>query len=137
LAKADHEVLTEVLSTCDSNDYDVEAIFEEELASKSQTSADVVIVPPTNEPQDASVPTQEPAPKKSSTPAESASPSKSSQPPKEPAKPPAEKSGDKVKKSNNDICHAPGTTYYDRTKDYTAYDTLQDCLNSGGRLPKK
>jgi micrococcal nuclease len=43
--------------------------------------------------------------------------------------------GGVVKKSNSDICHAPGTTYYNRTKNYTPYNSLQACLNSGGRLP--
>lgn len=42
-----------------------------------------------------------------------------------------------VKKSNSNICHAPGTTYYDRTTNYTAYDSIDDCLASGGRLPEK
>jgi hypothetical protein len=41
-----------------------------------------------------------------------------------------------VKKSKSDICHAPGTTYYDQTKNFTSYNTIQECLNSGGRLPK-
>jgi micrococcal nuclease len=49
--------------------------------------------------------------------------------------PPASSTG-VVKKSNSDICHAPGTTYYDRTKNFTPYDTVQACLDSGGRLPK-
>jgi len=42
-----------------------------------------------------------------------------------------------VKKSTTGICHAPGTTYYNKTKNYTAYETVEDCLNSGGRLPKR
>lgn len=42
-----------------------------------------------------------------------------------------------VKKSTTGICHAPGTTYYARTKNYTPYDTLDECLKSGGRLPKR
>lgn len=42
-----------------------------------------------------------------------------------------------VKKSNTDICHAPGTTYYEKTKNFTSYNTLQECLDSGGRLPKR
>jgi len=42
-----------------------------------------------------------------------------------------------VKKSKTGICHAPGTTYYARTKNYTPYATLNECLNSGGRLPKR
>lgn len=40
-----------------------------------------------------------------------------------------------VKKSVNDICHEPGSTYYNRTIHYTSYSTLADCLASGGRLP--
>lgn len=42
----------------------------------------------------------------------------------------------KVKKSTSGICHAPGTTYYARTKNFTAYNSLDECLSSGGRLPK-
>lgn len=44
--------------------------------------------------------------------------------------------GDYVKKSKLDICHAQGTQYYSRTKNFTPYDTLEQCLASGGRLPK-
>jgi len=44
-------------------------------------------------------------------------------------------SGVVVKKSSTGICHAPGTTYYSKTKNFTPYDTVQDCLDSGGRLP--
>jgi|GEM_PF-894152 len=40
-----------------------------------------------------------------------------------------------VKKSSTSICHAPGTTYYDRTTNFTPYNTLDECLASGGRLP--
>ena len=42
-----------------------------------------------------------------------------------------------VKKSKTNICHAPGTKYYKQTKYYKAFKTLQECLNSGGRLPKR
>ena len=42
-----------------------------------------------------------------------------------------------VKKSKTGICHAPGTTYYARTKRYTSFETLAACLGSGGRLPKR
>lgn len=42
-----------------------------------------------------------------------------------------------VKMSNSHICHAPGTTYYDRTIHYTPYDSLEECLAAGGRLPKR
>ena len=42
-----------------------------------------------------------------------------------------------VKKSKTGICHAPGTTYYSQTKSFTPYKTLEECLKSGGRLPKR
>ena len=42
-----------------------------------------------------------------------------------------------VKMSKSGICHAPNTTYYTQTKNYTPYPSLQDCLNAGGRMPKK
>lgn len=45
-------------------------------------------------------------------------------------------SGGVVKLSKNGICHAPGTTYYSRTKNFTGYESLQACLNAGGRMPK-
>jgi micrococcal nuclease len=46
-------------------------------------------------------------------------------------------SSDVVKKSSTGICHAPGSTYYSRTKNFTPYDSIEDCLDSGGRLPKR
>ncbi|MCS3459443.1 hypothetical protein M2367_001585 [Aeromonas sp. BIGb0445] len=42
-----------------------------------------------------------------------------------------------VKKSRNGICHPKGGTYYSRTKHYQPYDTMQACLDSGGRAPKR
>jgi len=42
-----------------------------------------------------------------------------------------------VKMSNSGICHAPNSTYYEQTKKYTPYKTLDECLKAGGRLPKK
>lgn len=42
-----------------------------------------------------------------------------------------------VKKSNSGICHSPGSTYYNRTKNYTPYNTIEECLQSGGRLPER
>lgn len=44
--------------------------------------------------------------------------------------------GPAVKKSNTGKCHAKGTTYYIQTKNYTAYDSIQECLDSGGTLPR-
>lgn len=40
-----------------------------------------------------------------------------------------------VKMSVNNICHAKGTEYYDRTKNYSSYNTIDECINAGGRLP--
>lgn len=42
-----------------------------------------------------------------------------------------------VKKSSSDICHEPGTMSYPDVKKFTPYDTIEQCLQSGGRLPKK
>ena len=42
-----------------------------------------------------------------------------------------------VKKSKTGICHAPGSTYYNQTKSFTPFKTLDECLKSGGRLPKR
>lgn len=41
-----------------------------------------------------------------------------------------------VKKSHSDICHPPQSNWYKRTKNYTAFESLASCLNSGGKLPK-
>ena len=41
-----------------------------------------------------------------------------------------------VKMSKSEICHAVDSSYYDRTKNFTAYETLDECLEDGGRLPK-
>lgn len=42
-----------------------------------------------------------------------------------------------VKLSKSGICHKPGGTYYQQTKNFTPYKTLDECLKSGGRLPRK
>ena len=42
-----------------------------------------------------------------------------------------------VKKSKSGICHAKGSTYYGRTKNYIPYETMEACLKSGGRRPKR
>ena len=41
-----------------------------------------------------------------------------------------------VKKSSNDICHEKSSQYYKQTKKYESFNTIEDCLNSGGRLPR-
>jgi hypothetical protein len=42
-----------------------------------------------------------------------------------------------VKKSKSGICHGKGSSYYNQTKNYTAFDSLDECLKAGGRMPKK
>ena len=42
-----------------------------------------------------------------------------------------------VKKSSTGICHEEGSTYYDRTQNFTPYNSIEGCLQSGGRLPKR
>lgn len=42
-----------------------------------------------------------------------------------------------VKMSSAGICHAQGSTYYNQTKKFTAYKTVDECLKAGGRMPKK
>ena len=41
-----------------------------------------------------------------------------------------------VKMSNSEICHAEDSSYYGRTKNFTIFGTLEDCIEAGGRLPK-
>jgi hypothetical protein len=41
-----------------------------------------------------------------------------------------------VKMSNSEICHAEDSSYYSRTKNFTIFGTLEDCIEAGGRLPK-
>jgi len=45
--------------------------------------------------------------------------------------------GPSIKKSITGICHENGTLFYKNTKNFTAYNSLDECLKSGGRLPKK
>ena len=42
-----------------------------------------------------------------------------------------------TKKSSSGICHCPGSRYYDRTKEFTPYTSIEECLDSGGRHPKR
>jgi len=44
-------------------------------------------------------------------------------------------SAELIKKSNSGLCHPPESAWYERTKSYTEFDSLQACLDSGGRLP--
>ena len=40
-----------------------------------------------------------------------------------------------VKKSSSGICHDKNSQYYANTKNFEAFDNIQLCLDSGGRLP--
>lgn len=51
--------------------------------------------------------------------------------------PPYNPSSSIVKKSKNNICHDSNSRSYVQTKIFTAFSTLQSCLNSGGKLPLK
>jgi hypothetical protein len=42
-----------------------------------------------------------------------------------------------VKKSESGICHDQKSTSYERTKKFTEFKTLDECVKSGGTLPKK
>ncbi|NDC39076.1 MAG: hypothetical protein EBZ48_13685, partial [Proteobacteria bacterium] len=41
-----------------------------------------------------------------------------------------------VRLSISGICHAPGNKGFERMKRYTAYRSLEACIDSGGRLPR-
>lgn len=41
-----------------------------------------------------------------------------------------------VKKSDSGICHDAKSPSYERTKKFTEFKTLDECLKSGGKLPK-
>ena len=47
------------------------------------------------------------------------------------------KTSEPVKMSKTGICHAPHSTYYEKTKSFTPYKTMKECLDAGGRLPKR
>jgi hypothetical protein len=42
-----------------------------------------------------------------------------------------------VKKSDSGICHDKNSTSYERTKKFTEFKTVDECVKSGGMLPKK
>jgi len=45
-------------------------------------------------------------------------------------------SADLIEKTKSGICHPPASSYYDRTKSYAAFDSVNACLAAGGRLSK-
>jgi len=42
-----------------------------------------------------------------------------------------------VKKSDSGICHDKNSTSFEKTQKFTAFKTLDECVKSGGTLPKK
>ena len=42
-----------------------------------------------------------------------------------------------VKKSISGICNDTKSSYYVQTKNFTPFNTMDECLKSGGQLPKK
>ena len=42
-----------------------------------------------------------------------------------------------VKKSRTGICHEYGSKYYEQTKQFKVFQSLDECIESGGRLPKR
>ena len=42
-----------------------------------------------------------------------------------------------VKKSDSGICHDKSSTSFEKTQKFTAFKTLDECVKSGGTLPKK
>jgi hypothetical protein len=47
------------------------------------------------------------------------------------------KEADIIKKSSSGICHDKKSSYYEKTKKFKPFKTMKECLDSGGRLPKK
>ncbi len=47
----------------------------------------------------------------------------------------ASASANEIKKSTSGICHDVASPSYSRTKNFTSYDSIGACLDSGGRLP--
>jgi len=41
-----------------------------------------------------------------------------------------------VRRSGSMICHEKGTADYNKTLHFKSFNTIEECLNSGGRLPK-
>jgi hypothetical protein len=41
-----------------------------------------------------------------------------------------------VKQSSSGICHDKSSGSYNRTKNFTPFDSIATCIDAGGRLPK-
>mgnify|MGYP000600214109 CR=1 FL=1 len=44
---------------------------------------------------------------------------------------------DPVKKSDSGICHDKSSPHYEKTKNFTPFNSMDECVKSGGTLPKK
>lgn len=42
-----------------------------------------------------------------------------------------------IKKTSSGICHPPASSYYERIQSFHAFNSVEACLASGGRLPKR
>jgi hypothetical protein len=42
-----------------------------------------------------------------------------------------------VKLSTSGICHGASSRHYERVKNFKSYSSMQECLDDGGRAPKK
>jgi len=45
--------------------------------------------------------------------------------------------GSAVKMSESGICHDASSRHYERVKNFKPYQSMQECLDAGGRKPKK
>ena len=49
----------------------------------------------------------------------------------------SQEDGAAVKLSSSGICHDASSRHYERVKNFTPYESMQQCLDAGGRAPKK
>jgi hypothetical protein len=42
-----------------------------------------------------------------------------------------------IKKSDSGICHDPSSPSYEKTKKFTPFNSMDECIKSGGKPPKK
>lgn len=53
------------------------------------------------------------------------------------AKAPTPPAADPVKKSDSGICHDKTSPHYEKTKNFTPFNSMDECVKSGGKPPKK
>ena len=49
----------------------------------------------------------------------------------------SQEEGVTVKMSTSGICHGASSRHYERVKNFKPYESMQECLDNGGRAPKK